>query len=145
MAVIGGQYVSSVVYSGKTAPGTKDADLTNQSSAGITFEKVPGSTGVLDNNGKPLYDVIIKFTAPGVDSVGSVSLKSNSNVDKVVVQLFTVSNPDEPVTVATNLADKTLSLNSKIINSQVTVADIPSQFPAIGAIRIAVLSTKDNE
>ena len=147
MAAIGGQYVSSVNYpSAQPVAGTNTDDLTSITGNGITFAPAPGTTGLVDDKNEPLYQVTIKFNEPGVDSLGSITVNPASNVDKFAVQFFVASNPNQPVTVATKLGDKPLSFSSTVVGSRATIADLPSQLPSpLSAIRIVVLSTKDNE
>jgi hypothetical protein len=147
MAVVGGQYVSSVNYpSAQPVAGTKTDDLTSSTGNGITFASVSGTTGLVDDKNEPLYQVTIKFNEPGVDSLGSITVNPASNVDKVAVQFYVASSPNQPVTVATELGDKPLSFSSTVVGSRATIADLPSQLPSpLSAIRIVVLSTKDNE
>ena len=147
MAVVGGQYVSSVNYpSAQPVDRTNSDDLTSTSGNGIDFAPVPGTTGLVDDKNEPLYQVTIKFNEPGVDSLGSITVNPNSNVNKFAVQFFVASNPDQPVTAAPELGGKPLSLSSTVIGSRASIVDLPSQVPSpLSAIRIVVLSTKDNE
>ena len=147
MAVVGGQYVSSVNYpSAQPVAGTNTDDLTSPTGNGITFAPVPGTTGLFDDKKQPLYQVTIKFNEPGVDSLGSITLNPASNVDKFAVQFFVASNPNQPVTAAPELGDKPLSFTSTITGSRPSIGDLPSKVPSpLSAIRIVVLSTNDNE
>jgi hypothetical protein len=147
MAVVGGQYVSSVNYpSAQPVAGTNTDELTSTTGNGITFAPVPGTTGLVDANRVPLYQVTINFNEPGVDSLGSITVNPAGNVDKFEVQFFVASNPNQPVTVASALGDIPLSFTSTIVGSRPTIADLPSQLPSpLSGIRIVVLSTKDNE
>lgn len=146
MAVVGGQYVSSVTYSVPPVDGTNNDDLTSTTSNGITFTPVSGITGLFDDNNQPLYQITITFNQAGVDSLGSITVNPTSNVNRFAVQFFTQSNPNQPVTLAPELADKPVELTSTIINSRPAIVDFPSQLPSpIGAIRILILSTSDNE
>lgn len=146
MAVVGGQYVSSVTYSVQPVTGTNNDDLTSTTGNGITFSSVPGTTGLFDDNKKPLYQITITFNPAGVDSLGSITVNPTSNVDKFQVQFFVSSNPNQPVTAAPELADKPLSFESTIINNRPSIVDLPSTVPSpLSGIRIVVLSTTDNE
>ena len=147
MAVVGGQYVSSVNYpSAQPVAGTNSDDLTTTTGNGITFAPVPGTTGLVDEKNAPLYHVTIKFNEPGVDSLGSITVNPASNVDKFAVQFFVASNPNQPVTASPESGDKPLSFSSTVIGSRASIVDLPSQLPSpLSAIRIVVLSTKDNE
>lgn len=146
MAVVGGQYVSSVTYSVSPVDGTNNDDLTNTASNGITFTPVSGVTGLFDANNQPLYQVTITFNRAGVDSLGSITSSPTSNVNRFAVLFFTQSNPNQPVTLAPELADKPVELISTIINSRPSIVDFPAQLPSpISAIRILILSTTDNE
>lgn len=142
MAVVGGQYVSSVAYSVSPVDGTNNDDLTSTTGNGITFTPVSGATGLFDANDQPLYQITITFNRAGVDSLGSITANPTSNVNRFAVQFFTQDNPNQPVT----LADKPVELTSTIINSRPSIVDFPSQLPSpISGIRILILSTSDNE
>lgn len=146
MAVVGGQYVSSVTYSVPPVDGTNDDDLTSITSNGISFTPVSGTTGLIDDNNQPLYQITITFNQAGVDSLGSITVNPTSNVRQFAVQFFTQANPNQPVTLAPELADKPVELTSTIINSRPAIVDFPSQLPSpISAIRLLILSTSDNE
>ena len=146
MAVVGGQYVSSVAYSVQPVDGTNNDDLTSTTGNGITFTPVSGTTGLFDANNQPLYQITITFNRAGVDSLGSITANPTSNVNRFAVQFFTQANPDQPVTLAPELADKPVELTSTIINSRPSIVDFPSQLPSpISGIRILILSTSDNE
>jgi hypothetical protein len=142
MAEVGGAYVQSVTYSVSPVAGTKDSDLTDKNGNGVTLEQVPNTEGVLNERNEPIYTITVRFNEPGVDSVGSIALDDKTNVDKFAIQ-FIESGSNEPVTVAPN---QPLYINSIIQNSVATISDFPSQVPApLSAIRIVVLSTKDNK
>ena len=144
MATVGGQYVSSVTYSASTADGTDNDDLTSTSGNGITFTPVSGTSGLFDQNNKPLYQITITFNPAGVDSFGSITVNAPSNVDKFAVQFFTQSNPNQPVTLAPELGGQPVEVISTTINSRPSIVDLPSQLPTpIGGIRIIILSTFD--
>lgn len=145
MAVVGGQYVSSVNYpSAQPVPQTNNDDLTSPTGNGITFATVPGTTGLVDDKNEPLYQVTIQFNEPGVDSLGSITVNPASNVDKFAVQFFVASNPNQPVTTAPELGGQPLSFSSTVIGSRASIVDLPSQVPSpLSAIRIVVLSTND--
>jgi hypothetical protein len=146
MATVGGQYVSSVAYSVQPVDGTNSDDLTSTAGNGIDFPSLSGTTGVLDNNNKPIYQITITFNQPGVDSLGSITLNSNSNVDKFAVQFFVPSNPNQPVPLAPELADQPLSVVSTTSASGTSIVNLPAQLPSpISGIRIVILSTKDDQ
>jgi hypothetical protein len=146
MAVVGGQYVSSVTYSVSPVDGTNNDDLTNTASNGISFTPVSGVTGLFDANNQPLYQITITFNRAGVDSLGSITSSPTSNVNRFAVLFFTQSNPNQPVTLAPELADQPVELISTIINSRPSIVDFPAQLPSpISAIRILILSTINNE
>jgi hypothetical protein len=146
MAVVGGQYVSSVTYSVPPVDGTNKDDLTSTTGNGITFTPVSGVTGLFDQNNQPLYQITITFNRAGVDSLGSITVNPMSNVQQFAVQFFTQSNPDQPVTLAPEFANKPVEVISTIINSRPSIVDFPSQLPSpISAIRILILSTTNNE
>ncbi len=147
MAVVGGQYVSSVTYSVSPVDGTNNDDLTNTASNGITFTPVSSPvSNLFDANNQPLYQITITFNRAGVDSLGSITSSPTSNVNRFAVLFFTQSNPNQPVTLAPELADKPVELISTIINSRPAIVDFPAQLPSpISAIRILILSTSDNQ
>ena len=146
MAVVGGQYVSSVTYSVQPVDGTNNDDLTNTASNGITLTSVSGVTGLFDANNQPLYQITITFNRAGVDSLGSITSSPTSNVNRFAVLFFTQSNPNQPVTLAPELADQPVEVISTIINSRPSIVDFPAQLPSpISAIRILILSTTNNE
>jgi hypothetical protein len=147
MAVVGGQYVSSVNYpSAQPVAGTNSDDLTNTTGNGISFSPVSGTTGLVDEKNAPLYQFILKFNEPGVDSLGSITVSPASNVDKIALLVFVASNPNQPVTASPESGGKPLTFISTVIGSRVSIVDLPSQLPSpLSAIGIVVLSTKDNE
>ena len=145
MAAIGGQYVSGVTYSVPPVTGTDSNDLTSTTGNGVTFTSAPGTSGLFTDN-KPLYTVTLTFNPAGVYSLGSIALSPGSNVDEFSVEFFVASNPSEPVTAAPELADKPLSVTSKILNSRPSIVNLPSQVPSpLSGIRITVLKTTDNQ
>ena len=146
MAVIGGQYVSSVTYSVQPVSGTNDNDLTSTTGSGITFSPKEGTEGLFDKNDKPIYDVTLTFRTPGVDSLGSITVNPKSNVDKFSVEFFVPSNPNEPVTASTESADKLTVTSSTSDSSSAAIVRLPSQVPSpLSGIRITVLSTTDKK
>ena len=146
MAVVGGQYVSSVTYSVQPVAQTSNDDLTSPTGNGVTFPSVPGTTGVLDDKNNPIYQITITFNPSGVDSLGSMTINPISNVQTFAVQFFVPSNPNQPVPVAPELADQPLTVTSTIVNSQPSIVNFPSQLPSpISGIRILVLSTTQNQ
>lgn len=146
MATVGGQYVSSVAYSVQPVDGTNPDALTSTAGEGIHFPSLSSTTGVLDNNNKPTYQITLTFNRPGVDSLGSITVNPNSNVDKFAVQFFVPSNPNQPVPLAPELADQPLSVVSTTSASGTSIVNLPAQLPSpISGIRILILSTKDNQ
>lgn len=147
MAIVGGQYVSSVVYSVAPVEGTNNNDLTNPSSNGVTFPEVENFNGVLDSNNNSVYEITITLKESGVDSVGSITLNpsSETNVNEFAVQFFASSNPNQLVAVSAEKPNQPVTLFSKNINSHPTIDNIPSQMPSpLSAIRLLVRSTNDN-
>jgi hypothetical protein len=148
MGIVGGQYVSNVAYTTQPISGTNDADLTSDTNNGISFPQPPtGSNGLLDNQNQPLYTILINFNQPGVDSLGSVTVKPkpNSNVNQFGVQFYVASSPNQPYTLSTGSANQPLYLKSSI-GSQPSITSFPPEqvpSPLIG-IRIIVLSTTDS-
>jgi hypothetical protein len=146
MALVGGVYVSSLVYSVQPVAGTNDVDLTSTNGGGVTFPSVPGTTGLFDQNNRPLYNVTLTFNPAGVDSLASIIVSPGTNVNKFAVRFFVPSYPDEPFTFAPEFADIPLYYNSTIQNSQASITRFPQQVPSpISGILISVLSTTDNQ
>ena len=143
MAEVGRVYVSSVSYSLPHVNETSDLDLTRTTGVGVTFPLLENTTGLYDRNNKPLYQITINFNSAGVDSLSSIIVNSDSNVNQFSVEFFVPTNPNEPVK---NSSDLPLTYTSSIINSQVSIVnfgeDVPS--PLIG-VRISVLSTTNNQ
>jgi hypothetical protein len=146
MATVGGVYVSSVVYSVQPVAGTNNVDLTSTNGSGVTFPSVPGTTGLFDQNNRPLYNVTLTFNPAGVDSLASIIVSPGTNVNKFAVRFFVPSYPDQPFTFAPEFADIPLYYNSTIQNSQASITRFPQQVPSpISGILISVLSTTDNQ
>jgi hypothetical protein len=147
MALVGGVYVSAVTYSVQPINGTNNNDLTsNTTTNGISFPTIPGSTGLFDQNNRPIYNVTITFSPLGADSLSILRINSNSNVNKFAIRFFVPSYPNQPFTFAPQFADIPLYYNSTILNSQTSINYFPPQVPTpISAIRISILSTIDNQ
>jgi hypothetical protein len=147
MALVGGVYVSAVTYSVQPINGTNNTDLTsNTTTNGISFPTIPGSTGLFDQNNRPIYNVTITFSPLGADSLSILRINSNSNVNKFAIRFFVPSYPNQPFTFAPQFADIPLYYNSTIVNSQPSINYFPPQVPTpISAIRISILSTIDNQ
>lgn len=142
MAVVGGQYVSSVIYSASPVDGTNDDHLTDTASDGISFPPVTGVDNLFDETKPARYQITIIFNPAGVDSLGSITSSPISNVNRFAVLFYTQSNPTQPVTIG----DKQVELISTIINSRPAIVDFPSQLPSpLYAIRIIILSTEDDQ
>jgi hypothetical protein len=146
MATVGGQYVSTVSYTIAPVTSTNNADLTNDTSSGITFPQ--DVSGVLDSNNQPLYVIVINFNSPGVDSLGSVSVKSKpgSNVNQFALEFFVQSAPNQPYTFSPDFANQPLYINSTVSDSTPSINSFPeNQMPSpISGIRFIVLSTTDS-
>lgn len=143
MARVGGVLVSSVTFNGELLAGTDIADLTSPSSNGVSFEQIPDTTGVLDNNNNPLYTITIKFNPAGVDSLSNIMVNPKSNVDKFLVEFYVPSKPDDLYTSASNIP---LSYQSTLTDAQEPIvkfsADVPSP---LSGVRISILSTNNNQ
>lgn len=143
MARVGGVYVSSVTYNGNILPGTDIADLTRPNSAGISFEEIPGTTGVVDNQNNPVYDITIKFNPAGVDSLSNVMVNSNSNVDKFLVEFYVPAKPNELFT--SDDSNIPVSYASTLTDAQEPIVKFPTNMPSpLSGVHISILSTKDN-
>ena len=146
MALVGGVYVSSLVYSVQPVLGTNNVDLTSTNGNGVTFPSVSGTTGLFDQNNRPLYNVTLTFNPAGVDSLGSIIVSPGTNVDKFAVRFYVPSYPDQPFTFAPEFFDIPLYYNSTIQNSRPSITRFPVQVPSpLSGIRISVLSTTDNQ
>jgi hypothetical protein len=146
MAIVGGQYVSSVTYTTQPIAGTKDTALTSATSNGISFPQPPtGSNGLLNDKNQPLYTIVINFNNAGVNSLGSVAVNptTDSNVNQFAIQFYVPSSPNQPYT---DFANRPVYLNSSI-GSQPTIDSFPSQqVPSpLSGILFIVLSTTDSQ
>lgn len=141
MAQVGGVYVSYVTYSVQPLQPTDSTQLTSNSSTtkGVSFPSVPNTTGVLDQDGQPIYSINIEFSPQGADYLASVSLAPTSNVNGFSVKYFTSNNPKQPIESSPGVA---IVSTSTLINSQASVVDIPNGLPSpLSAIQIDILST----
>lgn len=146
MAIVGGPYVSSVDYSVTPVSGTT-VDLTSTTGNGISFPTVPNTTGLFDTNNSPVYNITITFNPAGADSLGSIIVNNETNVNKFSVRFFVPSYPNQPFTFSPSYANNPLYYNSTISNSQpASIVYFPPQVPSpISGILISVLSTTDNK
>lgn len=143
MAHVGGVYVSSVTYSGTLRRSTNIADLTRTNSDGISFDKIPGSDGVLDTENNPLYTITIKFNSAGVHSLSNIMVNRDSNVDKFLVEFYVPSNPDDIYTSESNIP---LSYSSTLTDTQEPIVKFTTNVPSpLSGIHISILSTNDNQ
>ena len=143
MAQVGGVHVSSVHYSVQPVGQIDNAKLTSATGDGVSFPLVPGTTGLFDRNKKPIYYIDITFNPAGVDSLSSIIVSGESNVDKFDVEFFVASNPNEPVLLSPGT---TLSYTSRIQNSEAVISDFPAMVPSpLSGIRINILSIKYDE
>ncbi len=144
MAQVGTIYVSSVTYSVPPIQGTNDVDLTNTTSKGITFPS--STTGLFDQNNQPIYNVNLTFNSAGVNSLSSIIVNENSNVEQFSVEFFGLSNPNQLITYPTGVGNIPISYNSTIINSQPSIVNFPTDAPSdLSGILITILSTINNE
>jgi len=146
MAVVGGPYVSSVVYTVSPVSGTS-VDLTSNTGNGITFPSVPNTTGLFDQNNRPVYNITITFNPAGADSLGSVMVNPGSNVNKFSIQFFVPSYPNQPFTFAPEFPSNPLYYNSTISNNSLpSISSFPPQVPSpLSGILISVLSTTNTK
>jgi hypothetical protein len=146
MAEVGGVYVSSVTYSLPLLPGVNEADLTSNTGHGVTFQSPPDTTGLFDDNNQPIYNIILTFNPSGVNSLSSIIVNGNSNVDKFSVEFFNLSNPNQLITYSSDLGSLPVSYNSTFINSQALLVNFPQNVPSeLSGILINILSTTDNQ
>jgi hypothetical protein len=144
MAQVGTIYVSSVTYSVQPVQGT-NADLTSTTGNGVTFPQPSGTTGLFDQNDQPIYSVTLTFNPAGVNSLSSIILNGNSNVDQFSVEFFGLSNPNQLITYPTGAGNIPVSYKSTIINSQPFIVTFPADAPSdLSGILITILATDDN-
>ncbi|CAF1508693.1 unnamed protein product, partial [Rotaria sordida] len=145
MAQVGSVYVSSVTSSIEPLGGriTNNVDLTNSETVnGVTFPSVPDTSGLFDKNNKPLYEITFTFNPAGVDSLSSIIVNKETNVNQFVVEFFTPSNLNQPFTISPNTP---LSYTSTIIDSRASIMNFLSDVPSpLSGIRISILSTTNN-
>ena len=146
MALVGGPFVSSVTYSVQPVSGTNNVDLTSPTGNGVTFPLVPSTTGLFDDNNRPLYNITLTFSPAGAQSLARLVVSEGTNVDKFAIRFFVPSYPNQPFTFGPEFADIPLYYNSTLINSVPSIIYFPPQVPSpMSGIRISVLSTKDNQ
>jgi hypothetical protein len=146
MAQLGTVYVSSVTYSVQPVQGTNNADLTNPTSNGVTFQSVSDINGLFDTNGQPLYTIDLTFNPAGVNSLSSVFVNAGSNVYKFSVEFYGLSNPNQLITSPSVSGTVPVSYSSTYTNSQASIATFPDNAPSdLSGMRISILSTTDNE
>jgi hypothetical protein len=147
MAQVGGVYVSSVTYSVQPVPGTNNVDLTNPTGNGIDFPQPVGTTGLFDDQtNQPIYSIVFTFNPSGVNSLSSIIVNDDSNVQKFSVEFFSLSNPNELITYPTDAGDIPVSYNSTFTNSQAALANFPEDSPSnLSGILITILSTTGNK
>jgi hypothetical protein len=146
MAQVGTVYVSSVTYSVQPLPGTNNTDLTSITGNGVSFPQAPGTTGLFDQYNQPIYNIIFTFNPAGVNSLSSIIVNEESNVEQFSVEFFGLSNPNQLITYSTYLGAIPVSYNSTIINSQPSIVSFPEDAPSdLSGIQITILSTTDNE
>ncbi len=146
MAEIGSVYVSSVAYSVQPVKGTNNADLTNASANGITFQSVPNTNGLFDTNDQPLYTIDFTFNPAGVNSLSSVVANAGSNVNKFSVEFYGLTNPNQLITYPSGSGVGPISYTSTYTNSQASLTTFPNNAPSdLSGIRISILSTSNNQ
>ena len=146
MAQIGGVYVSSVNYSVPLVQPSNENDLTSATSNGVTFQSLPGTTGLFDQNNQPIYNIILTFNPSGVNSLSSIIANQESNVVKFSVEFFGLSKPNQLITYLTQPGNIPVSYNSTFTNSQASLVNFPPDAPSeLSGIRISILSTIGDE
>jgi hypothetical protein len=146
MAQVGTVYVSSITYSVQPVQGTNNADLTNPTSNGVTFQSVPDINGLFDTNGQPLYTIDLIFNPAGVNSLSSIFANAGSNVNGFSVEFYGLSHPNQLITSLSVSGTVPVSYSSTYANSQASIATFPNNAPSdLSGIRISILSTTDNE
>ena len=146
MAQIGTVYVSSVAFSIQPVKGTSNADLTDDTSNGVTFQSVPSTNGLFDTNNQPLYTIDITFNPAGVNSLSSVVANAGSNVNSFSVEFFGLYNPNQLITSPSGSGNVPISYDSTYTNSQALLLSFPNNAPSdLSGIRISILSTTNHE
>ncbi len=146
MAQVNSVYVSSVTYSVQPLQGTNDADLTNTTSNGVTFPQPSGTIGLFDQYNQPIYNIIFTFNPAGVNSLSSIILNEESNVEQFSVEFYGLSNPNQLITYPNEVGNVPISYNSTIIDSQPSIVNFPADAPSdLSGILITILSTINNQ
>jgi hypothetical protein len=145
MAQIGTVFVSSVTYSVTPVQGPNGNDLTHPNGNGVDFPQPQGTTGLFDQNNKPLYTIDITFNPSGVNSLSSITVNKNTNVGEFSVEFFALSNPTTLIP-SPNQAGVPLSYTSSPVNDIASINNFPQNAPSdLSGIRITILSTTDNQ
>lgn len=145
MAIVGRQYVKAVQYSTQPITGTRNTDLTNATSQGISFPDDLSFVGLRDPDDAPLYNTTIFFNEPGVDSLGSFSVNSPSNVAQVALQFYEASQPNKLVPLRSDRPDQPLTVVSDPSRLPPRITDgLPQLNSPLIAIRVIILTTTDN-
>ena len=146
MAEVGTVYVSSVTYSVQPVTGTNNADLTDATTNGVTFQSVPSTNGLFDTNNQPLYTIDLKFNPAGVNSLSSVVANPGSNVDKFSVEFYGLYNPNQLITSPSGSGNVPVSYDSTYTSSKASTISFPGNTPSdLSGIRISILSTTNDE
>jgi hypothetical protein len=146
MAQIGGVFVASDTYSVEPVSGTNKPDLTNPTSNGITFPAVPGTNGIFDQNNNPVYNITLIFNPSGANSISSIVVNPDSNVNEFGVEFFVSSIPNQSSTTTPQSTNVPTFFTSTMVNSQPSLVNFPSDLLSpLSGIRITILSTTNNQ
>lgn len=143
MAKVGGPYVSLVSYTVNPVSGTSKTDLTSEEGNGVTFPLIPNTVGVLDENKNSLYQITITFNREGVDSLSSIVINKESNVNEFSVEFFNTPDTSKPFTISPNTP---LVYKSTLNNNEISITNFRQDVPSpLFAVRINILSTAGNQ
>jgi hypothetical protein len=146
MAQIGGIFVASDTYSVEPVSGTNKPDLTTPTSNGITFPAVPGTNGIFDQNNNPVYNITLIFNPSGANSISSIVVNPDSNVNEFGVEFFVSSIPNQSSTTTPQSSTVATFFTSTMVNSQPSLVNFPSDLLSpLSGIRITILSTTNNQ
>jgi hypothetical protein len=142
MAQSEGVYVSNVSPSVTLLPKSGSLDYTT-SGNGFSFQNAPDTTGLFDNDRRPLYYIDIVFNPAGADSLSSIMVNNESNVNEFRVEFFVQPGKNQLFTIAPYVS---LSYNSTMSNAGPSIADFLDDVPSpLTGVRISILSTRDDQ
>ncbi|CAM4880153.1 unnamed protein product [Rotaria socialis] len=142
MAQPEGVYVSYVNHSGTLLPESGSLDYTT-SGTGFSFQNQPNTIGLFDNDHRPLYYIDIVFNPAGADSLSSIMVNNESNVNGFRVEFFVQPGKNQLFTIAPYVS---LSYNSTMSNAGPSISNFLDDVPSpLTGVRISILSTRDDQ